>query len=221
MKKNLSKHPIYLRLREVLNVETDRELADKLKVTPQSVNGWKRHGKIKRDKLESVASLTGVSFAWLLTGEGEKYPSKISGGLELSAASLREPFGFLRPASPLPFRSLPVTAVLANNQLQFIEGSAMNIPNQIGTENSLLLYVQDDTWASEGIQAGTTLICESPNGHDINGRIVVANCDGKPICRRFEQRGQLAEFTSLLNGPSFSFPLDRVRFEFLVLSFVH
>jgi len=90
VKEKISKHPIYLRLREVLNVATDREMAEMLNVTPQSVNGWKRTGKIKRQTLESVASLKGVSFVWLFTGEGAKYPTKIQKSVELTAGTKRE-----------------------------------------------------------------------------------------------------------------------------------
>jgi SOS-response transcriptional repressor LexA len=223
VKKEFSKHPIYLRLREVLGVATDREMADSLNVTPQSVNGWKRTGKIKRSKLESVASLTGVSLAWLLTGEGVKYSAKKPISQELDSGVWREELArSSTQTSPLPFHSLPIVAELVNHQLRTLTGDNMvNIPQQIGSDNSVIITVQDDVWLSEGIHAGDLIVAEIPNGHNLNGRTVVAICDGRAIIRKFEQRGQLGYFTSLLSGTPFSFPMDNVQLTYLVTAIVH
>ncbi|MFN0108528.1 MAG: helix-turn-helix domain-containing protein [Blastocatellia bacterium] len=222
MKKEISKHPIYLRLREVLGVATDREMAEKLDVTPQSVNGWKRTGKIRRSTLESVARLTGVSFAWLFTGEGAKYSTEKAKSQELTAWLQREGLARSLTASPLPFHSLPVVAELVNHQLRTLTGDKMvNIPEQIGSENSVLITVQDDTWIAEGLQPGDLIVAESPNGHDLNGRTVIAVCDGRALVRKFEQRGQLGHFTSLLSGQPVSFPTDNVSLAYLVTAIVH
>lgn len=223
MKKEISKHPIYLRLREVLGVATDREMAEKLDVTPQSVNGWKRTGKIKRSKLESVASLTGVSFAWLFTGEGAKYPTKKNISQELESEFQREGLArSLTQTSPLPFHALPVAAELVNHQLRTLTGDNMvQIPKQIGSDASIIITVQDDAWLAEGIQAGDLIVAETPNGHNPNGRTVIAVCDGRALVRKFEQRGQLGHFTSLLSGQPVSFPMDNVQLTYLVTAIVH
>jgi len=223
VKEKISKHPIYLRLREVLNVATDREMAEMLNVTPQSVNGWKRTGKINRQTLESVASLKGVSFVWLLTGEGAKYPTKIQKSVELTAGAKREgndQFSILAP-SPLPFHSLSIVAELVNNQLNKLSGHTMNIPKQLGSENSVLILVQTDDWQAEGIRPGDLIVAEVPNGQNLNGRTVIAVCDGRAIIRKFEQRGQLGCFTSLLFGTPFSFPMESVDLAYLVIAVVH
>jgi len=108
MKEKVSPTPIYLRLREVLPVINDKQLAELLGVTQQSVNGWKRKGKIKRDRIETAARLSGVSYAWLLTGEGEKYPARKLTNAELETTLQREASArSMRSESPLPFRSLP------------------------------------------------------------------------------------------------------------------
>lgn len=62
-KEKSSPHPIYLRLKEALKVKRDKQISEMLEVTKQSVNGWKRTGRVKRDRLESVAQLTGVPLA--------------------------------------------------------------------------------------------------------------------------------------------------------------
>lgn len=195
-----------------------------LKVTKQSVNGWKKNGKVKRSRLESVAKLTGVSLGWLLTGEAEKYPTQKQPKLELTRSIGREEYArsVTVSVSPLPFRSLPVAAELVNNQLVEIHGArSMDIPESIGSEVSVLVFVNDDIWLAEGIKPGDVIVAEPINGEVPNGRTVIALCDGKPICRRFELRGNLGHFSALQSGPAFSFPMELVELQFSVTAFVH
>lgn len=224
MKEKVSEHPVYQRLKEALNASTDTQLAKMLKVTKQSVNGWKRNGKVKRGRLESVASLTGVSLGWLLTGEAEKYPTQKQPKPELTRSIGREEYArsVTVSVSPLPFHSLPVAAELVNNQLQFLDGARrMDIPDSIGSKDSVLVFVNDDIWLAEGIHLGDVIVAEPINGELPNGRTVIAVCDGKPICRRFELRGNLGHFSALQSGPAFSFPMDTVELQFLVKAVVH
>ena len=48
MKEKVSANPLYLRLKEALNVKTSKQMAAIFEVTEQSVNGWKRTGRIKK-----------------------------------------------------------------------------------------------------------------------------------------------------------------------------
>lgn len=175
------------------------------------------------DKLNLVVELSGASLQWLLTGEGAKYSTEKAKSQELESGFQRE--GLVRSltqTSPLPFHSLPVVAELVNHQLRTLTGDNMvNIPEQIGSENSVLITVQDDMWVAEGLQPGDLIVAESPNGHDLNGRTVIAVCDGRALVRKFEQRGQLGHFTSLLSGQPVSFPMDNVSLAYLVTAIVH
>ena len=65
------------------------------------------------------------------------------------------------------------------------------------------------------------IVAEPINGELPNGRIVIALCDGKPICRRFELRGQLAYFSALQSGPDYSFPMELVELRYTVTALVH
>lgn len=159
MKEKVSSHPVYLRLKEALNASTDTQLAKMLKVTKQSVNGWKKNGKVKRSRLESVAKLTGVSLGWLLTGEAEKYPTQKQPKLELTRSIGREEYArsVTVSVSPLPFRSLPVAAELVNNQLVEIHGArSMDIPESIGSEVSVAAQEPQKYVASGREFAGVT-----------------------------------------------------------------
>jgi transcriptional regulator with XRE-family HTH domain len=223
VKEKVYKHPVYLRLKEALNASTDAEVAKRLGVTKQSVNGWKRSGKVKRSRLESVASLTGVSLGWLLTGEAEKYLTQKRVDVELSQSLQREEFARSVTVSVSPqSHSLPVAAELVNNQLVKIEGARyMEIPESIGSKDSVLVFVNDEIWLDEGIQPGDVIVAEPISGELPNGRTVIALCDGKPICRRFELRGQLAHFSALQSGPDYSFPIELVELRFTVTALVH
>ena len=224
MKEKVSLHPVYLRLKEALNASTDTQLAKMLKVIKQSVNGWKKNGKVKRGRLESVAKQTGVSLGWLLTGEAEKYPTQKQSHTELSRSIGREEFArsITVSVSPQSFHSLPVTTELVNNQLVNLEGARrMNIPDSIGSKDSVVVFVNDEIWLAEGIQPGDVIVAEPINGELPNGRTVIALCDGKPICRRFELRGSLAHFSALQSGSAFSFPMELVELRFTVTAFIH
>lgn len=125
--------------------------------------------------------------------------------------------------SPQSFHSLPVTAELVNNQLVGLPGGArsMNIPKSLGSEDCVIVAVNDNIWLAEGIKPGDLIVAEPINGELPNGRTVIAICDGKPICRRFELRGNLGHFSSLQSGPAFSFPMELVELKFTVTAFVH
>lgn len=217
MKEKFSPDPIYVRLKEVLKAKTDRQLATMLEVTPQSVGGWKRSGKVKRETLKSVASLTGVSYAWLLTGEGEKFSSKNAKPLEQTQAVLRECVALSVSSAPLLFNSLPVVAELNKNKLLTTQDKrTMALPNQVCSDDAAVIEILSEDWSDEGLHTGDLLIVEPLNSTDPNGRLVVAIHDGKAIIRRFEQRGQLAHFTALQSGPVFSFPIENVRVAYLL-----
>jgi len=182
VKEKFSPDPIYVRLKEVLKPKTDREMAKMLKVTPQSVGGWKRSGKVKRETLKSVASLTGVSYAWLLTGIGEKYSSKNEKSLEPKANVLREGVALSVSSAPLLFNSLPVVAELNKNKLLTTQDKrTMALPNQVCSDDAAVIEILSDDWSDEGLRAGDLLIVEPLNSTDPNGKLVVAVYDGKAI----------------------------------------
>lgn len=49
---------------------TQKQVAEAIGVTPQSVNKWIKEGKISRDHLMDLSTATGSTFTWLATGEG-------------------------------------------------------------------------------------------------------------------------------------------------------
>ena len=176
-----------------------------------------------RKTLLDISECTGISLHWLLTGEGEKYPTA---NTTTEPISTLEREGLARSVtitpSPLSFHSLPIVAALVSHQLQNLaEKNMVNVPKQIGSENSVLITVQDGEWMAEGLQAGDLIVAEVADGRDLTGRTVIALCDGRAIVRKFEQRGQLAYFTSLLSGSPYSFPIDSVELAYVVTAIVH
>jgi len=51
VKKKNEIHPIYLRIKEVTQAKTDKQLAAMVTVTQPAVSRWKFKGEIGRDKL--------------------------------------------------------------------------------------------------------------------------------------------------------------------------
>jgi len=220
MKEKHSPHPLYLRLKEVLGYRTSKQIADHFDVTEQSVNGWKRTGKIRKDRLESVASLSGVSLGWLLTGEGAKF---LANNSEQSAHLKRVSTTASKAInSPMQFKELPVTAVLKNNKLIFSTGAkAMTTPQRFCTEASQLLEIDSDDWAAEGFQKGDVLIVEPINGETPNNRLVVAEVNGQATIRKIELQEDTAYFPALKQGPAFSVLTEQVKLLFVVTATIH
>lgn len=61
------------RLRHALKVSglSQRAVADRLNVKPQSISTWLRKGTIHRQHIAPLCKVCGVDIAWLLTGEGQ------------------------------------------------------------------------------------------------------------------------------------------------------
>lgn len=208
-----------------MNTDNGAEIARRIGVERQSIYRW-RDGQSEpsRDNLRLIVEITGASLDWLETGLGEKYLTQKQPHTELSRSIGREEFArsLTVSVSPQSFHSLPVTTELVNNQLVNLEGARrMNIPDSIGSKDSVIVAVNDDVWLAEGIQPGDLIVAEPINGELPNGRTVIALCDGKPICRRFELRGSLAHFSALQSGPAFSFPMELVELRFTVTAFIH
>jgi len=215
---------IYERIVEVLGTDNGAEIGRMIGVERQSVYRWRDADTVpSRKHIDKIIKCSGVTLDWLMTGEGAKYPTKIQKSVELTAGTKREgndQFSILAP-SPLQFHSLSIVAELVNNQLNKLSGHTMNIPKQLGSEKSVLILVQTDDWQAEGIRPGDLIVAEVPNGQSLNGRTVIAVCDGRAIIRKFEQRGQLGCFTSLLFGTPFSFPMESIELAYLVIAVVH
>jgi len=227
VKEKPSPNPLYLRLREVLNATTDRQLAELLKVTPQSVNGWKRTGKVKRDKIKSVADLTGVSFAWLLTGEGEKYSANSvkklaqSKDSEDTSRAVNQFTLSAKASTTHTLSALPVVAsILANDQQLIFRDSQekVMVSSLLAESDSALITIEGDGLVSEGLRDGDLLAVVPANG-DCNGKLVVALVNNKAIVRHFEQVDTMAHFSALYGQlPLIRVPLQNVEIKFVVTS---
>ena len=65
------------RLRKAIDdsAATQQGIADYCDVSKQSVNNWKRNGRISVDNLKRVAEVTGYRYAWIKDGTGEMLAS--------------------------------------------------------------------------------------------------------------------------------------------------
>lgn len=72
--------PFGKRLREAFDFATNKEIADKLKVTKSALTNYMNGRVPAADALLEIKKLTNCSLDWLLTGEGEKFTTQIRDG---------------------------------------------------------------------------------------------------------------------------------------------
>ena len=60
------------RIKEVLGVEKQKEIAEKLGVSPSAIDNWHRRKKIPEKSLLKISQMTDTTIDWLLTGKGRK-----------------------------------------------------------------------------------------------------------------------------------------------------
>lgn len=91
---------IFMRLLAATDAKSESDFARSIGITPQSVNGARKRGKVPPDWVQSVAERTGVSSDWLFFGRG---PFRLEGGSETSPQLQMEPAlsGILRAGDPL------------------------------------------------------------------------------------------------------------------------
>ena len=78
------------RIKAVEGIDSDYKLAQIFDLTPSYISTWRKRGTIPYKELHKYCQTKGVSFDWLLTGEGEMFlkHSKAS-SLDEEAAQLR------------------------------------------------------------------------------------------------------------------------------------
>lgn len=65
--------------KEVLDIDSQRVFAERLgDVTRGAVGNWERGAGIKRENLQRIAQVFGVSFDWLATGRGSMRPDAVT-----------------------------------------------------------------------------------------------------------------------------------------------
>jgi transcriptional regulator with XRE-family HTH domain len=65
------------RLKKVLNIKTDLELAAKINMKPAAFNRRKKLQSLPYEEILELANIEKIDFYWLLTGEGEMYRQPI------------------------------------------------------------------------------------------------------------------------------------------------
>jgi hypothetical protein len=73
-------HPLAIKLRQVLSdgLTTQTQIASACKVSIQAITGWKNTGRIAKEHLPVLATLTGKSIEWWMTGLERQRPKKIT-----------------------------------------------------------------------------------------------------------------------------------------------
>ena len=71
---------IISRMKSVLGVQMDKDLAAYFEIKQASVHNWKKRGTVPYEQCVEMATKTGVSMDWLVLGKGEEHRAEESGG---------------------------------------------------------------------------------------------------------------------------------------------
>lgn len=230
----VEKDSAFERILNAFNAKTATEVAGKLGLTPQAVSKWDKGGGIKFETLISITTQTGVSIHWLLTGQGEKYvggkvtdvTKKLAPGTtseDTSGAPSLIP-GIGLPTASLALQPVPLVAALSPEGIKPFrraEARTVLVPSIVVREGSVIFMIEGNALELEGLRDGDLLIAV-PASDDVDGKLVVAIYDGKPIIRELTTSGKWALFSALEgNSPVLRLPLGKIAIKFEVTSMIH
>lgn len=142
-----------------------------------------------------------MSLHWLLTGEGEIYVGT-SGTFVPKKLALAESAVDTAPApalipeigQPTGQHRLKLVSLLGtiSNQRIVEEKSSVLVPNSLVYDASVLLRIEGDDLAEEGLQDGDILIAKPISETEAEGKIVVAVHAGKTFIRHYTKTKKLA-----------------------------
>jgi len=227
---------LFQRITEALGTDNGAEIGRMVKLSKQNVYRWRDgEGVPTTETLLNIYKLSGISLHWVLTGEGEKYPSNVvtnvtkslvrdEENLDTPPAQNKQTTKLTRLASsPIHTREIPVTAVLSTSKQQLVskEGQSVSIPKALVDEDSELIQVEGDDLESEGLRNGDMLIVRPANGHN-DGKLVVAELNGQIIVRKIEERGDWLLLSSPEgDGEIYRVPASKVAIKYEVTSVIH
>ncbi len=95
--KQLRQHERAARIAYVLDQSSimQQEIAEKCSITPMAVSRWKQTGCISAEHLFILSDLTGFSYAWIFTGEGEETTASANDVLLSMSDREREAFSLI------------------------------------------------------------------------------------------------------------------------------
>lgn len=214
---------LYDRIVEAFGTDNGAEIGRLVEVGRHAVYRWRDGDTLpSRENLLKISECSGVTLDWLMSGEGEKFPSTRSTVSEQISSAERDALTSVSlRLSVQPLRNSPLVAVLENSQLRFVEGQTMNIPANVAPETALTIEVLDDSWEPEGFKKGDVLVVERSNGN-CSGQLVVALVNNQPMIRHFEQVGLMARFSALYDHlPVVQVAMNNVELKFVVSSITH
>lgn len=212
-------------------------IADIARLTGKTYQGIKNYasGRIPEWKVMiEVSDSTGCSIHWLLTGEGEKYLTKNITGVTNQLAfgtankenttedNLIPGTGF--PTAKFFLKTIPLHAALTPEGIKTFRRSetfTVAVPNSVVRKDSVIFVIEGNDLESEGFYDGDLLIA-IPATKDVDGKLVIAMYENKPILRELTQRGKWALFSALEgNSPVLRLPLGKVDIKYEITSMIH
>lgn len=173
------------------------EIARRLSITPQAVNGWFRTGRVSKTSLTGVARETGVSLEYLMTGQGIEAltlpsvsgappgPDEISGG----ATRLLEP---TQPYPRGPIVRVPIIGfAIANPDRDgyYTDGDyavghgEARLPWPSSDPNAYALRVKGDSMQPR-IRPGEFIVVEPNRKAELHDDVLVKLRDGRKMVKQ-------------------------------------
>lgn len=211
---------------------TKAELARRLEVTPQAVNGWFKTGTISKPKLVQFAVATGVTLEWLMTEPGPGDEDAEIGWVALGAigrgATLAEATRVMDDArsadlyvGSATIRDIPVVGHAIANPIEDGYFDDMGLPQGIGDGyvpwatkdvNAYGVRVKGDSMQPR-FRAGEIVIVE-PGAAVIPGDdVIVRTRDGRKMVKRllFQRGRELALGSINDRHPTLTISLDEIE----------
>lgn len=219
---------IYQRIQEAFGTTNHSEIGRILGYEKQNIYKWRDGKSLPPTKtLLKIYEYTNCSLHWLLTGEGEMYPTRNVTTVPRKLA----PGKTVRNTAPAPeqnpetgiptaehkLQSIPLLGAITNQQI-VQEDSRVLVPFSLVEKDSVLFRIEGDNLAAEGLYDGDLLIaCPAKGKHE--GKIVIALLDGKIAVRHFSTTKTLALLSPVEgNRPVIKAPLKSVEVKYVVTS---
>ena len=220
---------LYQRIQAAFQTTNGAEIARKLGFEKQNIYAWRDGRNLPTtETVLKIYEYTGISLHWLLTGEGEIYPTRNVTNVPKKLA----PGKTVRNTAPAPeqnpetgvptaehrLQSVPLRGTISHQQI-VQEDLRVLVPFSLVEKDSVLFKIEGDDLAAEGLHDGDLLIARPAKNGDSDGKIVIAMLSGKTIVRHFSGTEKLALLSPVEGSrPVIKAPLNSVEVQYVVTS---
>ena len=166
-------------------------ISNKCDVTPQSVSGWTKTGRIDKVNIEIVANMTGYSLHWLITGKGDK---------QASPSSLSEATPTAQPPGDdfvaIHFGSFKLEAGISGFSVEYQDESMKPIffrddwlrINNFTAAKLIACRINGDSMEPR-LYSGDSVVINTEKNTPVDGKVFAVNYEGEMVIKRLYRDG--------------------------------